>query len=197
MKRRILWLVLAAVLIALAGCGGSDTPVFETSIESEQAIDGDIFQPADGGARTVSPAGQNVLVGITAGGEYRSFLSFPLASLPLNAIIRSARLTVTLVPPTNDIPLEMELVSFAPSAGLIESYYEGLPAYASAMYSLPVPDINHRVSFNVTSLVAEAQRRGFDDFQVRIMENLDFSLLGLVEISESNATPPQLTIVYE
>lgn len=197
MKREILWLVLAAVLFALAGCGGgSDRPLLETTIESDVNVDGDIFQPLNGDPRTVAQ-GATVLTGLTSTGEYRSILSFPLDSIPLNAAIHSATLIVTLVPPADDIPLEMELVSFPP-AGLLASFYEeGLSVYTSALYSLPVPNAFKQVSFNVTSLMLEAQRRGFSDFQLRILENRDFTLQGLVEISESNTNPPKLVVVYD
>ncbi|TSK07098.1 MAG: hypothetical protein FPO08_10785 [Geobacter sp.] len=198
MKRKILWLVLAAMLVALAGCGGgSDRPVLETTIESDLNADGDIFQSINGGSPTVTQ-GATVLVGLTGTGEYRGILSFPLISIPLDAFIHSATLTFTLVPPTDDIPLEMELVSFPPLSGLFPSFYEeGLTIYASSLYSLPASNAFNQVSFNVTSLMREAQRRGFDDFQLRILENRDYTLQGLVEISESNATPPKLVVVYD
>lgn len=198
MKRYLIGMVLAVALFAMAGCGGGDDHVdlFETVIPSDAAVDGHIFQPDNGGARTVSPVGSNVLVGLSDTGEYRGFLSFPLDAIPLEAVIRSATLTVTLIPPVDDIPIEMDLVSFSPTVGLIESYYAGLTAYASARYTLPVPNINNEISFNVTSLVAEAQRRAFDDFQLRIMEDLDFDILGLLEISESSLRHPRLTILY-
>lgn len=198
MRRRVLWLVLAVVLVALAGCGGGgdDRPLFESTIFSSKSVDGDIFQSDIDSSRTVT-TGASVLVGLSDTGEYRGFLSFPLDEIPLDAVIRSATLTLTLIPPVDDIPLEMDLVSFSPTVGLLESYYAGLPAYASARYSLPVPNVNNRVSFNVTSLVAEAQRRAFDDFQLRIMENLSTNILGLVEISENDATPPTLVVLYD
>ncbi|TGU74387.1 hypothetical protein E4633_02670 [Geomonas terrae] len=198
MKRKILWLVLAAVLVALAGCGGgSDRPVLETTIESDLNVDGDIFEPLNGDPRTVTQ-GATVLTGVTSTGEYRGFLSFPLNTIPLDAYIHSATLTFTLVPPTDNIPLEMELVSFQPSSGLLPSYYEeGLTIYASSLYTLPAPNAFNQVSFNVTSLMREAQRRGFDDLQLRVLENRDFAVQGLVELSESNLTPPKLVVVYD
>ncbi|WP_136523933.1 hypothetical protein [Geomonas ferrireducens] len=198
MKRKILWLVLAAVLVALAGCGGgSDRPVLETTIASDLNVDGDIFEPLNGDPRIVAQ-GSTVLTGVTSTGEYRGFLSFPLNAIPLDAFIHSATLTFTLVPPTDDIPLEMELVSFQPSSGLLPSYYEeGLTVYASSLYTLPAPNAFNQVSFNVTSLMREAQRRGFDDFQLRVLENRDFNVQGLVELSESNLTPPKLVVVYD
>ncbi|WP_136515457.1 hypothetical protein [Geomonas edaphica] len=198
MKRKILWLVLAAVLVALAGCGGgSDRPVLETTIESDLNVDGDIFEPLNGDPRIVAQ-GATVLTGVTSTGEYRGFLSFPLNAIPLDAFIHSATLTFTLVPPTDDIPLEMELVSFQPSSGLLPSYYEeGLTIYASSLYTLPAPNAFNQVSFNVTSLMREAQRRGFDDLQLRVLENRDFTVQGLVELSESNLTPPKLVVVYD
>lgn len=197
MKRKILWLVLAGLLVALAGCGGGSDRTVVTTIESDANVDGDIFQPLNGDPRTITQ-GATVLTGLTNTGEFRSILSFPLDSIPLNAAIHSANLTVTLVPPIDDIPLEMELVSFSPTAGLFSSFYEeGLPVYASSLYDLPVPNVANQVSFNVTSLMREAQRRGFNDFQLRVLENRDFAFQGLVEISESNTTPPKLVVVYD
>ena len=206
MKRNLIWLLLAVMMLALTGCGSSsdDRGIFTESIASDAAFDGDIFESL-AGDRTVTLSGggfdSSVLVGLDSTGEYRAFLNFPLERIPANAVIRSATLSFNLIPPIDDIPIEMDLVSFPPS-GLSSLYYDdtSLPPLATARYSLPVSSFNteQRVSFDVTTLMvaAQAQIPALDYFQLRIMEDLDFSIPGLIEIDEWDGNPPRLTVVY-
>ncbi|UPU35830.1 hypothetical protein M1B72_20690 [Geomonas paludis] len=210
MKKRILWLVLAAVLVALAGCGGGeDRPLIETTIASDPAVDGDIVDVA--GVRTVSLVTRDALPGVLAGVDpvnddvYRAFLSFPLTAIPVNHIIRSATLSivirsVTVVPPTATIPLRLELVAFDPP--LVGNDWDRtilLPLANPVVVSVSSADVNREVNIDVTSLMDEAQFRRLPDFQVRILQDddLNTAVPGIVEIDEATvANEPRLTVVH-
>jgi len=212
MKRNFIWLIMALVVFAVAGCGGGhdDRTFIETQIVSDAGVDGDIVQ-TPGGARTVTLVGRDAVAGVLAGidpvtgDEYRAFLDFPLGGfVPLNAIIQSATLSivirsVTVSPPTATIPIRIELVDFAPP--LVASDFDRtllLPLAATTIVPpISSADVNGEVTVNVTSLMAEAQLRGLPSFQVRILEDFGFAVPGLVEIDESNdANAPLLTVVY-
>lgn len=210
MKKRILWLVLATVVFALAGCGSNDRPLIQTTISSDPAVDGDIVDVA--GVRTVSLVSRDALTGVLAGVDpvnndvYRAFLDFPLTRIPTNHIINSATLSivirsVTVVPPTATIPLRIELVSFDPP--LIGNDFDRsiLLPLATTVVSPPISsaDVNREVNIDVTSLMAEAQFRRLPDFQVRILQDNDLltTVPGLVEIDEETvANEPRLTVVH-
>lgn len=216
MKRRLIGLVLAVVLIAMAGCGGgSDEPVFvQKTIVSDANVDGDIVDA--GGIRTVSLVTRDGLDGILAGidpgtgDEYRAFIDFPLTSVPLNARIQSATLsivvkslTVPVVPSNATVPVRIELVSFDPTLNppLIPSYFDRTILLPLATTTIVPPisstDVNREVNIDVTSLMVEAQLRGEPDFQVRLLEDFGIVTPGLVEIDESSdANAPLLTVVY-
>ena len=62
-------------------------------------------------------------------------------------------------------------------------------------------DIGKYVPIDVTGLMVEAQRRGLQDFQVRILEDLGPPTPGLFAIddatgSKRSATAPLLTVTY-
>lgn len=210
MKRTLGWLLLAVVLFAVSGCGGGhDEPAFvETSIISDADVDGDIVDV--NGVRTVTLVGRDAVPGVLAGidpvsgDEYRAFLDFPLTSVPLNAQIQSAILTirirsVTVLPTTATVPIRIELVSFEPP--LLASDFDRslLLPLASTTIVPPISsgDVNNDVDINVTQLMVEAQLRGLPDFQVRILEDLGFTVPGLVEIDETSDTvAPLLRVVY-
>ncbi|MBU5635269.1 hypothetical protein KOM00_00805 [Geomonas sp. Red69] len=210
MKRRILWLVFAVVLVALAGCGSSDRPLIETTISSDPAVDGDIVDAA--GVRTVSLVNRDGLPGVLAGVDpvnddvYRAFLHFPLTRVPANHAISSATLSVvirsvTVVPPTATIPLRIELVSFDPPIITNDFDRAILLPLAATVVSPPITsaDVNREVNIDVTSLMAEAQFRGLPDFQVRILQDNDLltTVPGIVEIDEATvANEPRLTVVH-
>ncbi|MBU5612092.1 hypothetical protein [Geomonas azotofigens] len=210
MKKRILWLVLAAVLVALAGCGSSDRPLIQTAIASDPAVDGDILDVA--GVRTVSLVTRDALPGVLAGVDpvnddvYRAFLSFPLTRIPTNDLISSATLSivirsVTVSPPTATIPLRIELVSFDPPLVGNDFDQNILLPLKTTFVSPPISsaDVNREVNIDVTALMAEAQFRRLPDFQVRILQDNDLltTVPGLVEIDEATvANEPRLTVVH-
>lgn len=206
MKRRILWLVLAAVLFALAGCGGGDDrPLFEAVIPSNVALDGEIVDV--GGVRTRTFA--DTLPGIFAGVDpdtdavYRSFLHFSLNTVPLDAVISSATLSIVVksvdpLTPLDTIPIRVELVSFVPP---LEAAYFDLPTIVATSITPPISinDATHSIDIPVTSLMVEAQRLGLDNFQVRLRQENDFTTTvpGLMEIDESSvANEPRLRVLY-
>ncbi len=212
MKRKILWLVLAAILVALAGCGGgSDRPLLETVISSDASVDGDILKNGTTGALTITVpggvAGATLFAGVDAasGDEYRAFLDFPLAAIPANATIHSATLNfvvrnLSTSPAGSSIPLLVELVSFPPP--LVGSDFDSAPLGPLSMTQtvrniLPgyVND-SGGVDIDVTSLMVEAQVRGLSNLQIRLLENFVTTPLGIVTIDDSDATPPQLTVRY-
>ncbi|WP_224958537.1 DNRLRE domain-containing protein [Geomonas subterranea] len=204
MKKRILWLVLAAVLVALAGCGGEDRPLFREVIPSTVTLDGEIVDV--GGIRTLTFA--DTVTGIYAGVDpatddvYRSFLHFPLTTIPGDALISSATLSIVvksvdLLPPASTIPIVVELVSFGPP---LEAAYFNLPAVVATSITPPISinDATHRIDIPVTSLMVEAQRQGLNNFQVRLRQENDFAITaGLMQIDESSVTnEPRLIVFY-
>lgn len=208
MKRNFIWLIMALVVFAVTGCGGGhdDRPLIETVIESIAGVDGDIVEDAATGTRTVTLAGgspgSSVLAGVdpATGDEYRAFLNFSLSSVPLNASIQSATLNIVIrdvnaSPLGASVPMLVELVSFAPP--LIPSDFDRAVLLTTTRTISP-GSVNDPagVNINVTSLMVQAQIAQHDNFQVRILQDFVSSPLGVVEIDESNAFAPQLTVVY-
>jgi len=122
--------------------------------------------------------GGTVFFGVDTGNAnipyYRSVLDFPLDGstgwppVPLNASIVSATLDlfVSSVFFAGTIPASVDLVSYSPAIGLTPQVYYQVP-YASRPVDFFSSDQSTFVPIDVTSLMAEAQHRGFSDFQVR------------------------------
>lgn len=211
MRRNLIWVVLAVVMFAVTGCGSSsDDRVFvETVIASDPAVDGDIVDVAGIATPIVSLVNRDGLLGVRAGVDignddiYRAFLHFPLTSVPLNARIDSATLSivirsVTVLPPTASIPIRIELVSFTPP--LIPGDFDQLPTLSAPIIAtISSLDVSREVNVDVTPLMVQAQIRGLDNFQIRILQENDFTtaIPGLIEIDEATAAnEPLLTVVY-
>ncbi len=211
MKGKLLGVVLAALLLVMAGCGGGhdDRPLIETRIPSDVAVDADIVNA--GGVLTVTRAStvNGIFAGVDPGNDdvYRAFLHFPLTTVPFNARIRSAELgivirSVTVLPPTATIPIWIELVSFDPPVVASDFDRTLLLPLESVSISPPISsaDVNREVVVDVTPLMVEAQFRGLRFFQVRIFQESDFTtpVPGLIEIDESTQeNAPLLTVVYD
>jgi hypothetical protein len=219
MKRAFLAALLVVMVISLAGCGSSSTPVFfpiTTQILSDSTLDGDIFRDSTGvltpPVQGMTPAIQSVFAGIdpATGGEYRAFLDFPLTGtggVPGTAIIQSATLdfVVTSIDPnplTGTIPMRIDLVSF--QQPMIESDFDRTlqPALKTITISPPISqaDFGQHVPVDVTSLMLEAQRLGLNNFQVRILRDGGTSP-GLVEINDTTGAnrgdlAPVLQVTY-
>lgn len=209
MKGKLLGVMLVALLLVMAGCGGGhdERPVIETTIPSDVAVDADIVDT--GGGRTVTPASavNGVFAGVNPGNDdvYRAFLHFPLTTVPLNARIRSADLGIvisglTVLPPTVNVPIKIELVSFDPPVAA--SDFDLLLPLRSVVIFPPISsaDVNREVVVDVTPLMVEAQIRGLRFFQVRISQEGDLTTTapGMIEIDEATeANAPELTVVYD
>lgn len=206
--RKIGILGLVGVLaLVLAGCWGSSGPdlfVFEQL--SDQAVDGDIGFTAPA-TFSISQANvtRNVLYGVDSGGtEFQAFLDFPLDGstgggvLPLSAIIVSADIEVFVnsISFSSSVPTLLELVTF-PVSGLTTSDFNSVPLLTRSPFTIDtIPDLNNFVRIDVTSLMAEAQRLGLRNLQLRfLIESL--TATGLVVIDDgAAATAPLLTVEY-
>jgi len=204
-KIGILGLVGVLVLV-LAGCGGGDGPgtVFLQS-PSDQPADGDIgFTPPGAFLIAQANATGTVQYGIDAGGtEFRAFLDFPLDGstgggvLPLNAIIVSADIEVFVnnVSFASSVPTLLDLVPF-PISGLTPGDFDSAPVLTRALFDIRTLDINNFVRIDVTSLMAETQRLGLRDLQLRFLLDLA-ATSGLVQLDDGvPGREPLLTVEY-
>jgi len=209
MKMTFFATLAAFMILTLTGCGSNNSnppPVFvTTSIFSDAGFDGDIRLDPISGFTVTQGTAPSVLAGLDPliDVEYRAFLDFPLTGVngvPGDAIIESAFLDIFInsidIQFANDtIPLRIDLVSFQPPL-LIGSDFDR-PALATITVSPPISsaDSGRHVTIDVTALMAQAQRSGHLDFQVRIMEDFASVTPGLIEINETTL-PPQLIVNY-
>jgi hypothetical protein len=218
MDIRIPLMALACGLAGVSGCdsgrnNGNDS--FTTQILSDPRFDGDIervseteFTITQGMSTTV----QSVFVGIdpVGGTEFRAFLDFPLTGsdgVPADATIEEAFLEIfinTLDPINGQLPVRVDLVSFQPPTMVETDYDINLqPALASVRLTPDITsgDVGTFVPIDVTSLMREAQRRGLDDFQVRILEDPGPAVPVLTTIDDRTGAgrrdrAPLLTVTY-
>lgn len=206
--RKIGILGLVGILaLVLSGCGGGDdhhTVVIRSL--SDQPVDGDIGFTSPG-TFLISQAdvARNVLYGIDSGGtEYRAFLDFPLDGstgggvVPLGAVIVSADIEVFVdnvsISPT--VPTRLDLVTF-PITGLTSGDFNSTPQLTRSPFNILSSDIKHSVRIDVTSLMAEAQRRGDSNLQLRFLLDLVPGASGLVQLDDGAAdTAPLLTVEF-
>jgi hypothetical protein len=205
--RKIGILGLVGVLaLVLVGCGGGDGPhtVVIQSV-SDQPVDGDIgFTAPSTFLVSQADATGNVQYGIDSGGtEFRAFLDFPLDGstgggvVPLNAAIVSADIEVFVnnVSFSPSVPTLLELVPFS-ILGLTSADFDSTPLLTRSSFDIDTLDINNFVRIDVTSLMAEAQRQGMSNLQLRFL--LDFTAAtGLVVLNDG--TPeraPVLTVEF-
>jgi hypothetical protein len=218
MHARIPVIAIACGILSLSGCGGggnSTPPTVTTQILSDSAFDGDIEQTSPSTftiTQGMSSTVQSVFAGIdpVAGTEFRAFLDFQLTGsggVPGNAVIDSAFLEVyvdDLQPTGGRLPIRVDLVAFQPPTLIATDFDRTLqPPLASVIVSPPISnaDVGKFVPIDVTSLMAEAQRRGLVDFQVRIMEDLGPAIPVLMIIDDSTGAnrgsrAPLLTVTY-
>lgn len=212
-------IAMSIAALCLAGCNGSDArrppPAVTTQILSDPSFDGDIEQTSPSTytiTQGMTATVQSVFAGIDplALTEFRAFLDFPLtgsAGIPADAMIDSAFLDIyinSLQPSTGTLPLRVELVSFEPPTLIATDFDRTIqPALASISVSPPFTrsDVGTNVSIDVTSLMVEAQQRGLNDFQVRVMEDLGPAIYVLLEISDTTGADrasfaPVLTVTY-
>ena len=215
--RRLLYLGVAAfVVLALSGCGDSRT-LFVAQILSDQPADGDIAFDPVGNFFAVENGPNTLFFGIDQASstqpEYRAFLDFPLNgstqqdAVPANARIRAATIKVFIsdVAFASTVPALIDLVVY-PINGLREEDFDSAPltfpngSFASRSLDLFSSDQGNYVLIDVTPLMAEAQRRGLPDFQVRFL--LDFvpgagGLVGIEDLPQVSMTTPLLTVEYD
>lgn len=219
MHFRIPLIALACGMLGLSGCGGGDgddtRESFTAQILSDPVFDGDIERTGPGAftiTQGMSSSVQSVFAGIdpVGGTEFRAFLDFPLTGsrgVPGDAIIDSAFLEIyidDLQPANGTLPVRVDLVTFQPPTLLATDFDRTqLPALASVIVTPAITnaDVGTFVPIDVTSLMIEAQRRGLDDFQVRIMEDLGPVVPVLMVIDDSTGSnrssrAPLLTVTY-
>ena len=216
--RRIFYLGVTAILVfSLSGCGGGDDRSYQVAqIYSDQQADGDIaFFPVSSLFQvTNGPA--TLFFGIDASDagvpEYRAFLDFPLNGatggevVPAGAQIRSATIEVFVneVSFAFTVPTLLDLVSY-PISGLRAVDFDSPPltypdgSFAFRTLEFYSSDLENYVLIDVTPLLAEAQRRGLPDFQLRFL--LDFvpraeGLVGIEDLPSATITAPLLTVEY-
>jgi len=224
MKRTSLAAIMLFMSLTLIGCGhhhdDHDRPPDQIvkQILSDSAFDGDIVRDPLTGLFTVTqgmnPSVQSVFAGIDpdTDAEYRAFLDFPFrgaGGVPGNAFIDSAILDIVInsispQPLIGTIPIRIELVSFQPPTLVVTDFDRTLQpalAFTTIMPPISSADIGYHVSVDVTSLMIEAQRLGFADFQLRILEDLGFVNPGRIEINDTTgvnreALAPLLIVTY-
>jgi hypothetical protein len=219
MLLRIPALAALCGVLCLSGCGGEEIDpgrdTFTTHILSDPQFDGDIERvSADAFTVTqgMSTNVQSVLAGIdpSGGTEFRAFLDFPLGGsrgVPADAFIDSAFLEIyvdDLVPSTGRLPVRVDLVEFQPPTLIASDFSRSSqPALASVTVfpDISNADVGRYVAIDVTSLMAEAQRRRLVDFQVRIMEDVGPAVPVLMIIDDSTGSnrgsrAPLLTVTY-
>jgi hypothetical protein len=221
MHVRTLSIATACGVLCLSACGAGDDPgaptvqTFTTHILSDARFDGDIEQTSPASftiTQGMSSTVQSTFAGIdpVGGTEFRTFLDFPLGGsggVPGDAVIDSAFLEIyidDLEPGTARLPIRVDLVAFQPPT-LIETDFDRSlqPALASVIITPDISssDVGTFVPIDVTALMAEAQRRGLVDFQVRIMQDLGPPVPALMIIDDSTganraARAPVLTVTY-
>ncbi len=217
---RTFTIALVFAALGITGCGGGDggsppPPRVTTQILSDPAFDGDIEQTSSTSftvTQGMSPTVQSVFAGIDPAtlNEFRAFLDFPLTGaggVPSAATIETAFLDIyinSLQPSTGSLPLLIELVAFQPPTLIASDFDRTIqPPLASLSVSPPFTrgDVGTSVSIDVTSLMVEAQLKGLNDFQVRIMEDLGPAIPVLMEINDTTGADramraPVLTVTY-
>jgi hypothetical protein len=150
-------------------------------ILSDQPTDGDIaFDPVLN-SFTITQGPSTLLIGIDSASrnrpEYRAFLDFPLDGttggpvIPLDASIFSATLTVfvNFVDFAGTVPVLLDLVEYSVAPGGLNSGDYSSPPLAFQSFDIFDFDDGRDVAIDVTALMATAQSRELDDFQVRFL----------------------------
>jgi len=216
--RRMFYLGVTAILaLSLLGCSGDDRSSQFAQIFSDQPADGDIAFFPSSSLFQVTNGPATLFFGIDASDpgvpEYRAFLDFPLNGatggevVPAGAQIRSATIEVFVneVSFASTVPTLIDLVSY-PISGLRAFDFDSPPltypdgSFAFRTLEFFSSDLENYVLIDVTPLLAEAQRRGLPDFQLRFL--LDFvpraeGLVGIEDLPSATITAPLLTVEYE
>ncbi|GAB7026037.1 hypothetical protein [Geotalea toluenoxydans] len=203
MKRLMLFALVAGLFLALLGCGDSnrtEPQVFVTDILSNKAFDGDIEVTQT--STIFTQGADTIFVGIdpVSLSESRAFLDFSLSTVPSNAVINSATLSIFINSiefrgALGAVPIRIDLISYDP-ARLVESDFFRTPALSTTIQPPIGPaDVQNDVTVDITPLIIEAQRLGLPALQLRLVaENLS-TAAGLVAIDERSFAP-LLTVEY-
>jgi len=198
--------IVGALALILAGCGGGDHHNAVIISLSDQQVDGDIgFTAPATFLISQADATRNVFYGVDSGGtEFRAFLDFPLDGsngggvVPLNAVIVSADIEVFVnnLSLSSSTPTLLDLVPF-PVTGLTSADFDSAPLLTRSSFDILQSDINNFVRIDVTSLMAEAQRLGLTNLQLRFLLDFVPGAAGLVELDDGAAgRAPLLTVEY-
>jgi hypothetical protein len=210
MRRIFLAALMAFTILGMVGCGSDNPPprTIVTQILSDPAFDGDIARTV-GGTFTIAQGNtQNLFAGIdpATGEESRAFLDFPLTGaggVPGNAVIVSATLDLfvnSIQSTPSTIPMRLELVSF--TSILRAADFDSVPLTTTVhTFSFFKSDVGNHVTVDVTALMAEAQRLGLANFQIRLLEDFGPVTPGLIEINDTTGPnegvlAPQLEVTY-
>ena len=205
--------IVGALALVLAGCSDDDeeSSTFVIQTLSDQQADGDIgFNPLlpPDSQYTISQADitGSVLFGIDLDGtEFRAFLDFPLdgsnggGAVPLGAEILSADIEVLVnnVAQASTVQTLLDLVPF-PVTGLESTDFDSVPIATRSPFNFVRLDIDNFVRIDVTSLMAETQRLGLPDLQLRFLLDFIEGAAGLVELYDGDdpSGAPLLTVEY-
>jgi hypothetical protein len=103
---------------------------------------------------------------------------------------------VTECSPGTGVPLLIDLVSFSPP-NLIASDFDRAPLLTRYSNIVFADDAGFFLSFDVTPLMVEAQRRHLNNFQLRFSLDSELAGSGLIEIEDNAlATAPLLSVTY-
>jgi hypothetical protein len=211
-KGWMLWPAVIVMATMLANCHvtyhDDDPPsTYEIRIVSDLNADGDIALSASLDY-TVFSAGTtgSILAGVDPAfdDEFRGFLSFPLSGsggVPAYAEIESASLEVFISNVTEcsrqaGVPLLIDLVTFSPNL-LVAADFNRAPLLTLYSNIVFADDAGVFLSFDVTPLMVEAQRRRLNNFQLRFSLDSALAASGLVEIENSaHETAPRLMVTY-
>jgi hypothetical protein len=220
MKKFVFGAIAVLSILTLIGCGGGDhhdvvvvtPPLTVVNILSDPTLDGDITLDGSLGPPTVAANTGNVLAGVDVSPvpifETRGFLIFPLSSIPVNASIWFASITVFV----NNVSFVGN--SSAPIPFLLDSIDTILfpPPLRSTDFDAPFRttkslsffggDAGTFVEIDVTSLLADAQAQGFLDFEVRFLfdqlryQNDPATTRGFIEIDDRTTNTSQAPLLY-
>lgn len=207
----LFFMVVIATLLVSCRSDSSDDyhsiPTYEIQILSDVDADGDIaFSPPNSYIISSAATTGTVLAGVdpASGDEFRGFLTFPLRDtqgVPFYAEIESATLEIYISgvdasAPGAGVPLLFDLVSFSPPV-LIALDFDRVPLVTLYASDVDATDVGFILSYDITPLMTEAQRRDLSNLQIRILLDNTLASEGLIEIENDRvATAPLLTVTY-
>jgi hypothetical protein len=208
MRRLRTLAIVGALVLVLAGCSDDDeeSSTFVIQTLSDQQADGDIgFNPLlpPDSQYTISQADStgSVLFGIDLDGtEFRAFLDFPLDGSNgggVEIVWAEIEVLVNNVDLASTVPTLLDLVPF-PVTGLESTDFDSLPIATRTPFNLFRSDIDNFVRIDVTSLMAETQRLGLPDLQLRFLLDFIEGAAGLVTLYDGDdpSWAPLLTVEY-